>query len=111
MPNAARVTDPECCPHSSSSPIVTGAATVFVEGLPAARKGDKLSCPGGPTQIESGSPTVKIEGAEAARIGDTTCHKGAIIKGAATVVIGNGGASRGTTLDSAHRNGAPFVRG
>ena len=111
MPNAARVTDPESCPHSSSSPIVTGAATVLIEGLAAARKGDKLQCPGGPTQIESGSPTVKIEGSNAARVGDTTCHKGAIFKGARTVIIGNGGGVRSTTLDGAHRTGAPFVRG
>lgn len=111
MPNAARVTDPESCPHSSSSPIITGAATVLIEGQPAARNGDKLDCPGGPTQIESGSPTVKIEGANAARIGDTTCHKGTIVKGARTVIIGDGGAQRSTTLDNAHRSGAPFVRG
>jgi uncharacterized Zn-binding protein involved in type VI secretion len=95
------------------SPIVTGAATVFIEGLPAARKGDKLGC-GGVTQIESGSPTVSIEGSLAARITDTTCHKGVLTTGALTVLIGNGGGggggSRSTTLDDAHRNSAPFVR-
>jgi uncharacterized Zn-binding protein involved in type VI secretion len=111
MPPAARVTDIESCPHSPSAPIALGSPTVAIESLPAARVGDKLECPGGPTQIESGAPTVKINGHKAARMGDTTCHKGRIVKGAATVRIGNGGGVRSTTLDTAHRDGTPFVRG
>jgi uncharacterized Zn-binding protein involved in type VI secretion len=103
------MTDLEACPIMGVSPIVTGAATVFIVGLPAARKGDKLGC-GGVTQIESGSPTVSIEGSLAARVTDTTCHKGVLTTGAVTVLIGNGGGSRSTTLDEAHRNSAPFVR-
>jgi hypothetical protein len=52
-----------------------------------------------------------IEGAHAARIGDTTCHKGALTTGAATVFIGDGGQQRVTTLDRAQRDAVPFVRG
>ena len=111
MPLAARIGDLETCPAGSAGAIVTGASQTFIQGMPAARVGDKLACAGGPTQIESGSPTVLIEGANAARIGDTTCHKGVIAKGATTVFIGNGGGSRDTTLDRAHARGAPFVRG
>lgn len=110
MPQAARITDKELCPSSSAGVIATGAATVLIEGLFAARVGDKLACPGGPSQIESGSPTVEIEGAKAARVTDTTCHKGRIVTGALTVIIGDGGTARTTTLDSAHRSGAPFIR-
>ena len=102
----------EACPNGGSSPIVTGAGTVFIEQRQAARKGDKLDCGGGPTQIESGSPTVKIEDSEAARVTDTTCHKGKIATGAMTVFIGDGdGGGRSTTLDQAQRNATPFVRG
>lgn len=111
MPPAARVTDIASCPHSSATPIALGSPTVSIENFPAARVGDKLDCPGGPTQIESGAPTVKINSHKAARVEDTTCDKGKIVKGAATVTIGNGGGVRSTTLDTAHRDGTPFVRG
>ncbi len=111
MPPAARVTDTESCPNSPSAPIATGSPTVAIERRPAARVGDKLECPGGPTQIESGAPTVRINGHKAARMGDTTCHKGRITTGARSVRIGNGGGARSTTLDQAHRGGTPFVRG
>lgn len=94
-----------------SSPIVTGAASVFIEGRQAARSGDKLSCPGGPTQIESGCASVKIEKSKAARIADTTCHKGALTSGAVTVFIGDGAKTRFTTLDRAQQDAVPFVRG
>ncbi len=110
MRQATRIGDLEECPNGGSSPIVTGASAVFIEGRLAARVGDKLDCAGGHTQIESGSPTVFIEGMHAARTGDTTCHKGALTTGATTVFIGNGGLGRSTTLDRAQRNAMPFVR-
>ncbi len=111
MRQATRIGDLEACPNGGNSPIVTGAASVFIEGRAAARVGDRLDCAGGHTQIESGSPTVVISGAHASRIGDTTCHKGALTTGAARVFIGNGGGARATTLDRAHRDAVPFVRG
>ena len=109
MPRAARIGDTETCGHGSGA-IVTGSATVIIEGRLAARVGDKLNC-GGSTQIESGSPTVIVDGSRAARVTDTSCHGGRIATGAATVIIGNGGGSRSTTLDRAHGKAAPFVRG
>jgi uncharacterized Zn-binding protein involved in type VI secretion len=113
MPQAARLGDAEKCPNGSG-PVVTGAATVFIEGRQAAVKGSKIDCSCGDTVIETGSPTVLIEKHLAARRTDTTCHKGAVDIGAATVFIGNGGGSGtggGTgTMDRAHRSGAPFVR-
>lgn len=111
MPQAARIGDKEACPNGGNSLILTGAATVFIEGRQAARVGDKLDCAGGHTQIESGAPNVLIENAHAARMTDTTCHKGKLITGAATVFIGNGAQGRSTTLDRAQRDAVPFVRG
>ena len=76
MPPAARVGD--LTVHGGT--IVAGAATVFIEGMPAARQGDMHVCPmcnpgtpppphvGGP--VAMGSTTVFIEGMPAARMGD-----------------------------------------
>jgi uncharacterized Zn-binding protein involved in type VI secretion len=111
VPQAARIGDLEACPNGGNSAIMTGATTVIIEGRPAARTGDKLDCGGGHTQIESGAPTVKIEGEHAARITDTTCHKGKLTTGAATVFIGDHAGGRSTTLDRAQRDAVPFVRG
>jgi uncharacterized Zn-binding protein involved in type VI secretion len=111
MHQAARIGDLEACPNGGNSPIITGAPSVFIEGRPAARIGDRLDCAGGHTQIESGSPTVFIEESNASRVTDTTCHKGVLATGAATVFIGNGGVARSTTLDRAQRDAVPFVRG
>lgn len=111
MPQAARLGDLETCP-GGGGPIVTGAATVFIEGRQAAVQGSRIDCTSGPTVIESGSPTVRIEGEPAARRTDTTCHKGMIINGAVTVFIGNGGGggTAGGTMDRAYQAGAAFAR-
>jgi uncharacterized Zn-binding protein involved in type VI secretion len=56
---------------------ISGASTVFINGIPANRVGDGYSthCLGSschaPVQA-TGSPTVIIEGSPAARIGDTS---------------------------------------
>lgn len=65
MPPAARLGDPHTCPHSSGGTIIEGAATVFINGKPAAR------------------------------IGDTTCHHGVISQGSANVIVGGGGGPAG----------------
>jgi uncharacterized Zn-binding protein involved in type VI secretion len=103
--------DLEKCP-GGGGPIVTGAATVFIEGRQAAVQGSRIDCSSGPTVIESGSPTVWIEGEPAARRTDTTCHKGMVDTGAATVFIGNGSGGRSGqgTLGRAYDAGAPFAR-
>jgi uncharacterized Zn-binding protein involved in type VI secretion len=83
--------------------ITQGCFTVFIEGKPAARMGDMHTCPmvtitgrvakphvGGP--IYTGSNTVFICGKRAARIGDMAVCQGPpdrIVKGSATVLIGN----------------------
>jgi uncharacterized Zn-binding protein involved in type VI secretion len=107
---AARISDMEACP-SGGGAIMTGEVTVLIEGLPAARVGDSIACSGGPITIESGAPKVVIGGSNAARMTDSSCHGGKIVKGAATVLIGNGGGGRSSTMQSAHSNAAPFARG
>ena len=98
MPGAARVGDMHTCPMSSpTTPPVPhvggpvnppGCITVLIEGKPAARMGDLLTCTGPPDSITKGSATVKIGGQPAARVGDTTAHGGSITLGSFTVIIG-----------------------
>jgi len=83
---------------------VAGAATVSINGRPAARQGDLHVCPmcnpgspppphvGGP--ITGGASTVSIEQRPAARVGDACACSGppdAIAAGEPTVQIGDGG--------------------
>lgn len=95
MPAAARIGDMHVCPmttgtvpHVGGPVINAAAATVLIEGLPAATLGDILSCSGPPDTIVKGSATVMIGGKPAARMGDNTAHGGTLVAGAATVVIG-----------------------
>jgi uncharacterized Zn-binding protein involved in type VI secretion len=98
MPGAARVGDLHTCPMSTpGTPPVPhvggpvnppGFVTVLIEGKPAARMGDLLTCVGPPDSITKGSATVKIGGMPAARIGDTTAHGGSITQGSFKVIIG-----------------------
>ncbi len=68
------------CPHDVKGPIISGSPTVTIDGLPAARKGDKgihSACCGSNTfEITGGDPTVLIDGKPAARVGDETAHCG-----------------------------------
>jgi uncharacterized Zn-binding protein involved in type VI secretion len=96
MAGAARVGDMHTCPlvNPNGSPHVggpvmpPGSSTVLIEGQPAARMGDMLTCSGPPDSIAKGSGTVLIGGQPAARMGDTTAHGGSIILGSFTVMIG-----------------------
>lgn len=93
MAAAARMGDKHTCPASDPKPhvggfITTGATTVKIEGMPAARLGDSAECKGPLDAISSGSSTVMIEGMPAARMGDKTVHGGLIINGSPTVDIG-----------------------
>jgi uncharacterized Zn-binding protein involved in type VI secretion len=94
MPPAARITDMHVCPRFEGikphvgGPIVTGASTVMIGFIPAARVNDTAICVGPPDSIAIGSPTVFIERKMAARIGDTTAHGGAVVAGFPTVNIG-----------------------
>jgi len=98
---AARLTDTT----AHGGVITTGAPTVRIGGLPAARLNDLHTCPmvtgvaphlGGP--IITGNTTVLIEGLAAARVGDALTCAGppdTIAMGCETVLIGDGAAVAG----------------
>jgi uncharacterized Zn-binding protein involved in type VI secretion len=96
VPPAARIADMHTCPmvnpngspHVGGPVLPAGAATVLINGLPAARLGDMATCAGPPDVIAAGSGTVLIGGAPAARLGDATAHGGTIVAGSANVMIG-----------------------
>lgn len=98
MTSAARITDMHTCPvitpgsppipHVGGPIVGPGAATVLIDGLPAAKVGDQLVCIGPPDSIATGSSSVMIDGMPAARIGDATAHGGTIVQGCPTVIIG-----------------------
>jgi len=104
MPGAARVGDLESgsCPIGPSSlapplPIASGAGTVFINGIPAARTGDPYSGvhvhipvphPTHGVSCGPGSGTVFIEGSPAFRIGDPTSCPSVQVEGSGNVIIG-----------------------
>jgi uncharacterized Zn-binding protein involved in type VI secretion len=95
MPMAARVGDMHVCPmvtgtvpHVGGPVLPSGAPTVLIGGMPAAKVGDKCTCTGPPDTISAGSGTVNIAGSPAARMGDSTAHGGSIVIGCPTVNIG-----------------------
>ena len=105
MPEAARVGDHAkgdphahgcpACPHPVQGPILTGCATVLINGLPAARVSDigvaAACCGPNMYEIKMGSNTVFIDGKAAARKDDMTLHcntgNGKIIMGSPDVII------------------------
>lgn len=56
--------------------------------MPAAVVGDMCVCVGPPDSIVKGSATVMIGNMPAARLGDSTAHGGSIVLGLPTVMIG-----------------------
>lgn len=94
---AARISDMHTCPMMIpgsppiphvGGPIVKGAPTVIIGGMPAARVGDMAVCVGPPDTIVKGSTSVLISSMPAARMGDSTAHGGTIVIGCPTVLIG-----------------------
>ena len=95
---AARLTDMHMCPmvtpgtppipHVGGPITGPGAPTVLIGGMPASVVGDMCVCVGPPDTIAMGSTTVLISGKPAARMGDQTAHRGVIMAGCPTVLIG-----------------------
>lgn len=105
MPPAARVGDMHTCPQQTpgtppiphvGGAILSGAPTVLIGGMPAARAGDVLTCVGPPDTIVRGAATVLIAGAPASRVGDASAHGGAVTVGCPTVLIGDAAGGGGT---------------
>ncbi|MHB9037095.1 MAG: PAAR domain-containing protein [Armatimonadota bacterium] len=62
--------------------IISAASRTYINGKPAARKGDLHSCPiHGVTPIISGSERLLIEGRSAARVGDSAACGAVITSG------------------------------
>ncbi|KXI22535.1 PAAR domain-containing protein [Photobacterium sanguinicancri] len=74
-------------PHVGG-PVAVGSPNVFIGGMPAARKGDKLVCIGPPDSISSGSSGVFINGKPAARMGDSTSHGAKSLPEMALLLLG-----------------------
>ncbi|MGK9176084.1 type VI secretion system PAAR protein [Yokenella regensburgei] len=94
MPLAAKILDKGTQHDGYRETVITaGSGSVFIDGLPAARKGDPLEPhakpkhPPHPRKIASGSGTVFIDGLPAARTGDAV-NCGGVIIGSGTVTIG-----------------------
>jgi uncharacterized Zn-binding protein involved in type VI secretion len=110
---AARVGDMHTCPineHTKShdgGPILEGSPDFLIEGMPAARLGDKAHCNGSVDIVVQGEPTVLINNRPAARVGDKTEHGGVIVGGCGTVFIGT--SSQGRCAQKAAAAGTPFV--
>lgn len=91
---AARMGDNHICPVTTPGPhiggpiIGAGSTSVWIGGLPAAKKGDRCTCMGAMDRIIKGSSGVLIEGEPAARSGDMCAHGGWIYEGCASVLIG-----------------------
>ncbi len=103
---AARIGDNHQCPETTAKvshiggPIAAGSSGITINGMPAARKGDKLICVGPPDTIKEGSSSVFIDGKPAARMGDGTAHGGQIVAGSGNVFIGNAGKSPAASSSS-----------
>lgn len=92
MPNAAALGDATSCPVGGAGVISTCACpSVLVESRPAARLSDLATCPMGSEPVVLGEVTVLVGGMPQARLGDPTGHGGAIVSGAGTVLVGDGG--------------------
>ena len=75
-------------PHVGGPSIGPGVPTVLICGMPATVMGDNCACSGPPDTIIKGSATVTIGNKPAARMGDSTSHGGVIAIGCPTVEIG-----------------------
>lgn len=86
---AARVGDPTECPIPGhcSNPIVEGSSNVFFDGLPVAREGDASECGG--ALVDNLAATVFINGKPAATVGSVGSHGNQVTAGSGTVIIGS----------------------
>ncbi len=75
-------------PHVGGPILPPCAPPVLVGGPPQARVSDMATCVGPPDVIAQGAATVLVQGLPAARQGDTTVHGGVIVMGMPTVLIG-----------------------
>lgn len=75
-------------PHVGGPILPPATPTIRAGSLPMARVGDKAMCVGPPDFLVTGSASVRINGKAATRLGDKTMHGGVITKGCSNVRIG-----------------------
>jgi uncharacterized Zn-binding protein involved in type VI secretion len=92
---AARLLDMHVCPmvtgvvpHVGGPVIALPTSKVLTQFLPQAVLGDKAICVGPPDSIIKGSATVLVGNKPAARMLDNCAHGGMIVLGCFTVLIG-----------------------
>ena len=94
---AARMGDMHVCPMVTPAPVpvphvggpvVLGAPTVMIGGVPVAQVSAMCTCTGPPDSIVMGSTTVLAANMPIARMGDPTAHGGTIVVGCPTVLVG-----------------------
>ena len=97
MQSAARINDLHACADGGPNPgadleIKQGSPNILINGLPAARVGDQVTChmSTAPTTIATGAPNVLFNGKPAARMGDSVATGGSICQGSSNVFIGDG---------------------
>ncbi|MFP1740223.1 PAAR domain-containing protein [Lonsdalea quercina] len=88
MGNAVKLGDKDTG-HGSYPPtaVIEGSSTVKVDGVPLARRGDRLAPHNHDRSISGGSSTVIADGRPVARTGDTVSCGGVLI-GGGSVTIG-----------------------
>jgi len=95
-------------PHVGGPIIPPAATKTLIGGPFAARVSDMATCAGPPDIISQGAATVLIQGLPAARLSDKTVHGGAIVTGLFTVLIGGPTFSaRPVTMVTRFRFGLP----
>lgn len=82
------VVTPGGVPHKGGPIRGTGYSSVLIEGVASAVAGNSCTCAGAIDKIVSGSGNVFIEGKPAARKGDKSLHGGTVTTGSGTVFIG-----------------------
>ena len=87
MANIALIGHEHSCPLHVGGPILTGDATLTVNGIPAALVGDTCTCMGGSDTIVSGTSKLTVNGKQAALVGSKTAHGGTIIEGDSLLTV------------------------
>lgn len=98
MQSAARIDDLHECADAGPNmgatlKIEQGSPNILINGKPAARVGDPVSCRmamGSSPVISEGAPHVLFNGKPAARMGDKISNGGSIDQGSSNVFIGDG---------------------
>ena len=97
----ARNLDPTACPSHFSGTVNRPPGNVQVNSRPVARLLGTCDCGGGKDRVITGAATVRVNGLPVARRGDFTVHGGAVMNGSPNVVVGGPTVGGGTGASAA----------